>query len=188
MLNEIQRKRLLRIARESIERYLKEDTVLDWGEDDPALKEESGAFVTLNYEGILRGCIGHIQRDKPLYQVVCEMAIEAAVGDPRFAPLTLKELDLLHIEISVVSEFKKIADVNKIEIGEHGLFIKKGIYSGLLLPQVALQLGWDKWKFLENTCIKAGLPKDAWKVGAEIYIFTAEVFGEETRRRGEEDI
>jgi AmmeMemoRadiSam system protein A len=106
------------------------------------------------------------------------MAVQAAVGDPRFPAMESEELDKINIEISVLSELEKIDDINKIEVGKHGILIRKGFYSGLLLPQVATEYGWDRNEFLEHTCFKAGLPADAYKSGADIYIFSAEVFGE----------
>lgn len=178
MLNKEQKQRLLGIARSSIEGYLKTGKPMNFSETDPELAKRSGVFVTLNKGGQLRGCIGYVQAVKPLYQAVAEMAVEAALNDPRFNPVDLEELDKLDIEISVMSPLEKIDDVNKIEVGTHGIMIKKGFYSGLLLPQVATEYGWSREEFLCQTCSKAGLPTDEWGKGAEIYIFSAEVFGE----------
>jgi len=178
MLTKEQKKKLLEIAKQSIKNYITtgERTTLD--ETDPALTRKSGAFVTLKEFGNLRGCIGHIIADEPLCEVIADMAIEAATGDPRFSQVRLNEINLLDIEISVLSPLEKINDPNLIEPGKHGIVIKKGFHSGLLLPQVATEYGWDRKTFLEHTCNKAGLDKDAWKSGAEIYIFSAEVFSE----------
>jgi AmmeMemoRadiSam system protein B/AmmeMemoRadiSam system protein A len=141
------------------------------------LKELRGAFVTINKKGSLRGCIGHIKGVKPLYKSVEEMAEAAAFQDPRFPPVTKKELKDLEIEISALTPFKQITDVSEIEVGKHGLYIEKGFYSGLLLPQVATEYGWDRDTFLEHTCRKAGLPPDAWKdKETRIYIFSADIF------------
>jgi AmmeMemoRadiSam system protein B/AmmeMemoRadiSam system protein A len=141
------------------------------------LKELRGAFVTINKKGSLRGCIGHIKGVKPLYKSVEEMAAAAAFQDPRFSPVTKKELKDLDIEISVLTPFKQITDVSEIEVGKHGLYIEQGFYSGLLLPQVATEYGWDRNTFLEHTCRKAGLPPDAWKdKDTRIYIFSADIF------------
>jgi len=141
------------------------------------LKELRGAFVTINKKGSLRGCIGHIKGVKPLYKSVEEMAAAAAFQDPRFPPVTKNELKDLDIEISVLTPFEQITDVNKIEVGKHGLYIERGFYSGLLLPQVATEYGWDRDTFLEHTCRKAGLPTDAWKdKDTRIYIFSADIF------------
>jgi len=141
------------------------------------LKELRGAFVTITKKGSLRGCIGHIKGVKPLYKSVEEMAAAAAFQDPRFPPVTKKELKDLDIEISVLTPFEQITDVNKIEVGKHGIYMERGFYSGLLLPQVATEYGWDRETFLEHTCRKAGLPPDAWKdKETRIYIFSADIF------------
>ena len=176
MLNDIQKKRLLEIARASIENYIRNTPMDILREDDPELLKNGGAFVTINVRGDLHGCIGYIHRDRPLYKVVSDMAIEAAFRDPRFPSITESELKDTHIEISALSEFKKVHNPHEIKVGIHGLMIKKGFCSGLLLPQVAVEHRWDRKKFLANTCYKAGLPLDAWKKGAEIFIFSAEVF------------
>ena len=177
-LNESQKKRLLKIARESIETYLKEGKVTKFEEEDPLLTRKQGAFVTLTERGRLRGCIGSLIGEMPLHKTIAKMAIEAAFRDPRFSPLKKDELSKIHIEISVLSELKLIKDINKIEVGRDGILIRKGFYSGVLLPQVATEYHWDRNTFLEQTCYKAGLPRDAYKEGAQIYIFTAQVFGE----------
>ena len=143
----------------------------------PILKEKRGAFVTINKKGQLRGCIGYIQPYKPLYRTIEEMAIQAAFHDPRFEPVNEKELPDLEIEISVLTPMKRIKDVEEIEVGKHGILMEKGFHSGLLLPQVATEYGWDRETFLEHTCFKAGLPKDAWKdEDTVISIFSADIF------------
>ena len=181
MLNKEQRKKLLEIVRESFGSYVTTGKRRDFSVDDPVLSERRGAFVTLTKNGQLRGCIGRLVADKPLFQVVAGMAIEAAVKDPRFPPITQSELSDIEIEISVLSPFEKIDDVNKIKVGKHGIMIRRGFNSGLLLPQVATEYGWDRNTFLEHTCQKAGLPSDTWKDKlTEIYIFSAEVFSEVT--------
>lgn len=179
MLNETQRKKLLEIAKESIAFYIKNKKNADFPVDDSVLKQKKGAFVTLTINGQLRGCIGRLVADEELYKVVAEMAVEAAFNDWRFLPLTENELEKIKVEISVLSPFKKIESLDEIEVGKHGLLIRKGFNSGLLLPQVATDYGWNRQEFLENVCYKAGLDKDAYKKDAEIYIFSAEVFGEE---------
>jgi len=144
------------------------------------LKENCGAFVTIKENNELRGCIGYIQAVKPLYETVKDVAKSAAVNDYRFNPVAENELDKLELEISVLTPLKKIKDINEIEVGKHGLVMKQGFNSGLLLPQVATEYNWDKGTFLKETCRKAGLPQDAWKdKSTEIYTFSAEVFGEE---------
>jgi hypothetical protein len=181
MLSSKQRERLLKIARESLELYINKGKRLDIEVDDPQLRRVQGAFVTLTKDGQLRGCIGRIIADKPLCEVVRDMAIEAAVGDPRFDRVAREELSEIEIEISVLSPLEKISDVNRIEVGKHGIILRRGFRSGLLLPQVATQYGWDRETFLTQTCYKAGLPVDAWKDSStEIYIFSAEVFSEKS--------
>ena len=142
-----------------------------------SLKEKRGAFVTLHKRGQLRGCIGSIQPTKPLHQTVEEMAAAAAFNDPRFESLTAKELKEIELEISVLTPLERVRDVKDIEVGKHGLYIKKGFFSGLLLPQVATDYNWDRITFLQETCHKAGLPQNAWKdKDAEIYLFSADIF------------
>jgi AmmeMemoRadiSam system protein A len=145
--------------------------------ESSTLNEPRGAFVTLHKDGKLRGCIGHIRAQKPLIETIVEMAEAAAFRDPRFPPVTLEELDQLKYEISVLTPLRRIKDVNDIQVGVHGIYMKRGVSSGLLLPQVATEWGWDRTTFLEHTCTKAGLPEDAWKdKKTEIYIFSADVF------------
>ncbi len=142
------------------------------------LKENRGGFVTIKKHGNLRGCVGYIQAIKPLFQTVQEMAEAAALHDTRFNPVTKEELKDLEIEISVLTPLKRITDVSQIQVGVHGILIRKGYYSGLLLPQVATENNWDRKTFLEQTCFKAGMyDRDCWKdKDTEIYIFSAEVF------------
>jgi len=145
-----------------------------------ALRAECGAFVTLEKRGSLRGCIGYVEAYKPLERTVMEMAVQAAFHDPRFPAVTADEVQDLTIEISVMSPLSEVEDVSGIEVGTHGLVIRGLGRSGLLLPQVATDYGWDRETFLEHTCAKAGLPPDAWKEeGVKILKFSAEVFGEE---------
>jgi AmmeMemoRadiSam system protein B/AmmeMemoRadiSam system protein A len=168
---------LHRIAKESIDARLLNKKAPALDSLPPALKEKRGAFVTLNKHDQLRGCIGRLAADRPLGEVVAEMAQAAALQDPRFRPVTADELKDLEIEISVLTPFKRIADVDEIQVGKHGLLMRNGGSSGLLLPQVATDQGWDRTTFLEYTCRKAGLPVDAWKdKNTEIYIFSADVF------------
>lgn len=176
-LSEEERKMLHHIAKAVIENKAKGKPVPEFKIDSPVLKENRGAFVSLHKRGQLRGCIGYIEGRGPLHQTIEEMAEAAAFRDPRFPPVTEKELAELDIEISVLTPLKKISDINEIEVGKHGIYIKKGWYSGLLLPQVATEYGWDRKTFLEHTCQKAGLPSNAWKEkDTEIYIFSADVF------------
>lgn len=182
MLNNSQRKRLLILARQSIEHYLKTGKKLEVSETDSTLTKKNGAFVTLHEHGQLRGCIGNLIGNQPLYLTIRDMAVEAAVGDPRFPPLTLSELKDIDIEISVLSELERINDPLSIELGVHGVLIKRGFHSGVFLPQVATETGWSREEFLSYLCShKAGLSADAWKDKVtEIYVFTAEVFSEKS--------
>lgn len=141
------------------------------------LKEEFGAFVTLNKYGSLRGCIGNVQGSGPLYKTIWQMARAAAFKDPRFPPLTLSEFDEIDIEISILSPITVCDDVDKIEIGRHGLIMQRGMQSGLLLPQVPVEWKWDRKQFLAQTCNKAGMEPTAWQDPAtNILWFEAEVF------------
>jgi AmmeMemoRadiSam system protein B/AmmeMemoRadiSam system protein A len=178
-LSDHQKKILLEIARKSITESVLETNVHYPVITDPVLNEKCGAFVTLTTNGRLRGCIGNIRATMPLWETVKLMASEAALNDPRFYPVTKNELPDIEIEISVLSPFMLINDINKIRVGKHGLFIKKGFYQGLLLPQVATDYNWDRIEFLKQTCKKAGLPEYSWKEqNCEIYIYSATVFSE----------
>jgi len=178
-LTAAEQKELLRIARTAIECSVKNEKIPDFTVNSDMLKRECGAFVTIKKHGELRGCIGHIIASDPLYQTVRDVAILAALRDPRFMPVTPEELKDLDLEISVLTPLRKISDINDVEVGKHGILIRKGAYQGLLLPQVATEYNWDRTKFLQQTCLKAGLYPDAYKEkDAEIYIFSAEVFGE----------
>jgi AmmeMemoRadiSam system protein B/AmmeMemoRadiSam system protein A len=180
MFNKEQKKKLLEIARRAIEYYLKTGKRIEIEETDPDLSKNMGAFVTLHKYGQLRGCIGNLIGEKPLYLTVAEMAVESAVDDPRFPPLKLEELKDVEIEISVLSPLERIDDPEKIILGKHGVLVRKGFRSGVFLPQVAEETGWSKEEFLSYLCShKAGLPPYAWKEkDTELYIFTAEVFSE----------
>ena len=141
------------------------------------LQEKCGAFVTLKKKDELRGCIGYINAIMPLHDTIRELAVQAAFHDPRFNPLQKKEWKDIDIEISVLSPMERIHDIDQIEVGTHGIYLEKGAYSGLLLPQVATEHHWDRLTFLENTCYKAGLGPDAWKSSdTSIYIFSADIF------------
>lgn len=179
-LTQEEKETLLKIARETLKSYLQDRRLPDFAIDSATLKEKRGAFVTLNTkQGDLRGCIGFIEGFKPLWETVREMALSAALNDPRFPPVSLKELEELTIEISVLSPLKKITDISEIVVGKHGIVLRRGFYSGLLLPQVATDYGWTREEFLEHTCLKAGLPPNAWAdQQTQISIFSADVFGE----------
>ena len=141
------------------------------------LSEPRGAFTTLHIEGRLRGCVGFISPEYPLYRTIAETALAAAFQDNRFDPVSQDEASRLKIEISVLSPLSPIAP-DKVVVGKHGLVVSQGGRRGLLLPQVAVEHKWDRETFIEYTCRKAGLPPDAYLHGAVLEAFTAEVFGE----------
>lgn len=182
-LTDDEKQELLRIARASIQAELagkKPPAAKGQGTLQGTLEEKRGAFVSLKKRGRLRGCIGFIEAKKPLAQTVQEMAVAAALQDPRFEPLREEELKEISLEISVLSPLRKIAEVGAIQVGTHGLYVRKGSRAGLLLPQVATEHGWARDTFLKETCRKAGLAPDAWRdPQTEIYLFSADVFGEE---------
>jgi len=178
-LSDAQEKRLLALARESIEHYLKTGTEKKWTNTDLDLALPCGAFVTLKKQGQLRGCIGQVEGVAPLFETVAGCAVSSAVRDPRFPPVTLDELPDLHLEISVLTPPSPVANVEDIVVGRDGLIIEKGYHRGLLLPQVPTEWGWNRDEFLQHLCRKAGLGLDEWKSGATIYSFQALVFGEE---------
>jgi len=180
MLNETQQERLLNIARQTMETYIRERKIPEFSEDDPQLSEPCGAFVTLHKEGNLRGCIGNIISQRPLYELIRDMAIASSTQDPRFPPVEVSEFSHIEIEISVLSQPQRVKDVAEIELGKHGVIVKRDFQEGVFLPQVATETGWSKEEFLSNLCAhKAGLSPEAWKEEAtEIYIFSAQVFKE----------
>jgi len=176
-----EKKYLLDLARKSITFYLENGKKMQPEEpDDEKLIEERAVFVTLNEFGDLRGCIGHMHAQMPLYKAVSEMAVSAACEDPRFPKVKEKELKDITIEISVLTPMEQITDWKQIRMGIDGVWIKKGWQSGVFLPQVATETGWDRVTFLENLCAhKAGLPRDAYKdPNTEIYIYQVEKFSE----------
>jgi MEMO1 family protein len=176
-LNEEEKKTLHQIAKTVIENKAKGKAVPDFKVESPTLKENRGAFVTIHKRGQLRGCIGYIEGQGPLHKTIERMAEAAAFKDPRFTPVKENELPELELEISVLTPLKRITDVNEIQVGKHGIYIVKGMWAGLLLPQVATEYGWDRQTFLEHTCQKANLPSNAWKEkDTEIYIFSADIF------------
>lgn len=184
-LSEKEKRGLVQLARSSIEKRLsrRNSSKPEKLEPEPIesagiLKEKRGVFVSLHRRGRLRGCIGCLEGRKPLVQTVEEMAGAAAFQDPRFPPLGPDELQDLDIEISVLTPLREVTDINEIIVGTHGLYIQRGHCGGLLLPQVAVEWDWDRTRFLEETCRKAGLASDCWKEkGTKIYFFSADVFG-----------
>jgi len=183
MTSPTERDLLLRLAREAIAAHV------GWllpcaATRDPqsatagVLAQPCGVFVTLHKHGDLRGCIGHIEPTEALGHVVPRCAVAACSTDPRFPPIAPAEFEEIHIEISLLGPLEEITGPPDVEVGRHGLVVERGRQRGLLLPQVATEWRWDAEAFLANTCHKAGLPRDAWRRGASIWRFEAEVFGE----------
>ena len=182
-LNSELQQKLLHIARETIENYIRFRKTPEFSIEESDLQQKAGAFVTIKARGQLRGCIGHVEGIKPLYQTVIDMAIAASTQDPRFSPVTEEELKDLHLEISVMSPLRKVDSPEEVMVGVHGIFMKHGFRSGLLLPQVAVEHKWDRQTFLEHTCLKAGLSTTDWKnPDTEIYVFNAQVFQEKQEK------
>jgi hypothetical protein len=181
-LSQREKDELLKIAKQSVETAVRERKFYQ-----PAstglehLAEAHGAFVTLKERGELRGCIGYVTPVKSLAETVRDVAAFAALEDRRFTPVTAAELGQLQYEVSVLSPLRRVTDVKQIHVGLHGLVMRKGTNEGLLLPQVPTEQGWDRKTFLEQTCVKAGLPPNAWKdEETDIFMFSALVFGEHT--------
>ena len=171
---------LLQIAREAITCHLEGRMPSKFQGSEGELLQKLGAFITLYKAGQLRGCVGHIVSDKPLYETVAEAAIAAATRDPRFHRVNRSEISELEIEISVLTPLQPLERIEDLEIGVHGLYIKHGEHSGLLLPQVATAHNWNCTEFLQQTCRKAQLSENAWQAPeTEIYLFGSQVFGEE---------
>lgn len=172
----------IRLARKAIEEYLGKNKVIS-ERYAGVFSEKRGVFTTLIKNNDLRGCIGFPFPIKRLDEAIIESAISAAVDDPRFEPVRLSEMDEITVEITILTEPEKITakpeDLPKfVEIGKHGLMVRKGLFSGLLLPQVAVEFGFDAEEFLSQTCMKAGLPPDCWLAGAEVYRFEGQIFKE----------
>ncbi len=182
LLTKKEQKELLKIARETIVAYVTNRKVPAVVTTSPGLNLHSGCFVTVKQKEELRGCIGNFVSEQPLYLLVQEMAVSAATRDPRFYPMKVEDLADFTLEISVLSPLVKATSVDEIKVGTHGIYIVKGSYRGVLLPQVATEYGWNRDEFLQHTCIKAGLPKDAWTGECDIFIFSAQVFGEGARK------
>ncbi len=187
-LNEAQRLSLLRLARQSITESVANNHMLVLEEPEPEMLQPAAVFVTLwqtgeSYSGEgdvtrLRGCIGSLQADLPLYLAVQKSAISAATRDPRFSPVRPDELDSLTIEIAILSPLQVVLDLEDIVIGHDGLVIEAKGRRGLLLPKVATRLNWDRSEFLRNVCIKAGLPDTTWPDEGQLYRFRTTVFQE----------
>ncbi|MGH9350127.1 MAG: AmmeMemoRadiSam system protein A [Vicinamibacterales bacterium] len=177
MLARDERERLLRLARRCLEARVRREPP-PAVERGGSLDEPMGVFVTIHTAGELRGCLGQIETDRPLADSVAHLAAVVCDSDPRFTPLCAAELAVTLIEISALTPEEEVRDVLQIEVGRHGLIVEHGRRRGLLLPQVATEHGWDRDAFLVHTCLKAGLPVDAWRRGARILRFEAQVFGE----------
>jgi len=171
---------LLKLARKSVEQAVRTGKPYEVAASSSStLNQERGAFVTLTKAGQLRGCIGYVSASKPLDLTVRDTATLAALRDSRFPPVTASELGLLDYEISVLSPMRRVMDVKQIKVGQDGLLMKNGEYEGLLLPQVPTEQAWDRQKFLEETCIKAGMQPNCWKdENTDIFMFTAVVFND----------
>ncbi|MBU9888457.1 MAG: AmmeMemoRadiSam system protein B [Candidatus Omnitrophica bacterium] len=177
VVNAEDEKELLKLARDTVESFIRSRKVPDYTPSSPGLRQKLGAFVTLRERGELRGCIGRFEPDAPLFTVIQQMAVSAATQDPRFRPVSPDELDQLTYEISVLSPLRKVPNAEPIEVGKHGVQVSKGFHGGVFLPQVATETGWTKEEFLSELCTqKAGLPPDCWKDPAvDLYIFTAQI-------------
>jgi AmmeMemoRadiSam system protein A len=174
--SEPERRLLLQLAHEAVAAAF-DRRELDLAPPSEHLAEHRGAFTTLHERGALRGCVGYVFPTCSLYRTVAETAVAAAFSDNRFEPVAREELPALQVEISVLSPMQEI-DPEEVEVGHHGLLITYGSRRGLLLPQVPLEHHWDRETFLRQTCVKAGLPMDAWEHGAKVEAFKAEIFGE----------
>jgi AmmeMemoRadiSam system protein A len=177
MTSEADGRRLLQLARDAITAHV---TGATGHAADLAgvLARPGGAFVSIHNRGELRGCVGHIEPTEPLGIVVPRCAVAACSADPRFPSVSASELDDIDVEVSLLGPLEPITGPDQVQIGRHGLVVARGWQRGLLLPQVATEWHWDAPTFLAQTCHKAGLPRDAWQQGAEIWRFDAEVFGE----------
>lgn len=182
-LTDSERWSLLTLARQSIAAYLTRRPLPELAATG-GLGRQSGAFVTVHVEQKLRGCIGYIETDRALVDVVRQCAISAATDDPRFPRMTSDELHRAALEISVLGPIERVVDVATIVVGQHGLVVRHDGRRGLLLPQVATDWGWSRDMFLSQTCLKAGLPATAWQRGAEIFAFEAEIFAEHQDHTG----
>ncbi len=179
----------VRLARKSIETYLAERRVIR-ERLSGVFEQKRGVFTTLTKHGELRGCIGFPYPIKRLDEAIIESAIAAATEDPRFPPVSLEEMDEIVVEVTILTPPERLnvspIELPKhVEIGRHGLMVRRGPYSGLLLPQVAVEFGFDSEEFLSQTCMKAGLPPDCWLMeGTEVYRFEGQIF-KEVEPRGE---
>ena len=171
---------LVRHARHTLEHHLTGAPYDAERPDVPAFAEKRGAFVTLTKNNRLRGCIGHVETDRPLWETISLVAVAAAQHDPRFPAVDASELDQIKLELSILTLPEPLPNPDQLEVGRHGLIIDNGTARGLLLPQVASERGWDAETFLRQVSLKAGLHEDAWQLpDVRLFVFSAEVFGEE---------
>jgi AmmeMemoRadiSam system protein A len=177
MIGQIDQQRLLTLARRALEARVRRQPPPP-SELDGVLGRPCGAFVTIHRHGELRGCLGRIEAETPLAETVLHLAASVADSDPRFDPVAVLELAEIAIEISVLTPEREVRSITEIEVGRHGVIIEQGRRRGLLLPQVAAEYGWDRETFVSHTCRKATLSPDAWRRGARIFVFEAQVFGE----------
>jgi len=175
-----EKKILLITARQAIKSIFTGDKIAEPDyTDHPLFKSHCGAFVTLTEDGILRGCIGYIISDIPLFQTICEAAVHAAINDPRFPPVKQNEINNLEIEISILSEPFPMNSYDEIEIGKHGLILEESGKRGLLLPQVPIEHKMNREQYLDAICQKAGFNRNYWKTKQlKLNAFTATVFSE----------
>jgi AmmeMemoRadiSam system protein B/AmmeMemoRadiSam system protein A len=177
-LTPTERTQILNLARSAVTEYVTRGAVIPDPAGSPKFLAARGVFVTLKKRGELRGCIGFIEPVAPLSQAVIRAAIYAATEDPRFPPVEPGELKDLQFELSVLTPLKEVTNPALVQVGRHGIVVSRGGQKGVLLPQVPVENGWDRETFLDEGCLKAGLPADAWKKGARIFVFEAIVFHE----------
>jgi len=187
MFNLEEGEELVRMARKNIENYLSSGKKVELKDLKEKYKKKMGVFVTLKKNEKLRGCIGYPRPVLPLIEALLDVSISAAVRDPRFPPVSLKEIEKITVEITILTPPELIKSDPKdypknIKIGRDGLIVEKGFFSGLLLPQVPIEWNWDEEEFLANTCMKAGLPIDSWLgPDTKVYKFQGQIFGEEKK-------
>ena len=177
MLTPDDQEKLLKLARHALEAHVRRQAPPSF-ERGGVLDEPLSAFVSIHHDDELRGCLGRLDVNRPLAETVADLAAVVSDSDPRFNAVSAAELPHLDVEISVLTPEREIVSIDEIEVGRHGLIVERGYRRGLLLPQVATERGWDVETFLVQTCVKAGLPEDAWRSGARIWIFEAQVFSE----------
>lgn len=177
MITPADQQRLLSLARRALEARVRRQPP-PGPERGGALEWRRGAFVTIHCLGDLRGCLGRIDTGAPLADTIAELAASVSDSDPRFDPVSALEVEGIALEISVLTPEREVHVIVDIEVGRHGLIVEQGRRRGLLLPQVATEHGWDAETFVSHTCLKAALPADAWRHGARMLVFEAQVFGE----------